>query len=166
VSGGGMAAFGAAFSEDVTFVQDAKTRKGFNRLATLRLADSRDYSGAISGFSTKGLTALDLRDIGFVSAGEATFSGGSVAGVLTVSDGVHIARITLIGNFTNASFIAASDGHGGTEVVARRDSAGRDAANFASAMASLNSRPADASFAGWAPPAHSASLMVPRASVA
>jgi len=95
-----MIAFGAAFSEDVTFDQDGPTRQGLSGLGTLRLADSQDYCAAISGFSAKGLTALDLRDIGFVSAGEASFSGTSVEGVLTVSDGAHTARITLIGNFT------------------------------------------------------------------
>lgn len=165
-SGGGMIAFGAAFSEDVTFDQDGPTRQGLSGLGTLRLADSQDYCAAISGFSAKGLTALDLRDIGFVSAGEASFSGTSVEGVLTVSDGAHTARITLIGNFTKTSFTAVGDGHGGTEVVAKRESVGAGAAGFVAAMASLSSRPANASIVGWTPPAHAATLMIPRPSLA
>ncbi len=71
------------------------------------------YTAGITGFSHTGGAQLDLRDIGFVSAGEATYSGNTTTGVLTVTDGTHTAHITLRGNYTTSSFIAASDGHGG-----------------------------------------------------
>jgi hypothetical protein len=35
---------------------------------------------------------------------------------LTVSDGAHVAKLTLLGNYLASVFVAASDGHGGTVV--------------------------------------------------
>jgi hypothetical protein len=117
VAGTGMAVInaatldaGGAFMQNVTFG---------GRSGELELADATAYSGAISGFSDTGATSLDLRDIGFVGAGEATFSGTMSGGVLSVTDGAHTARITLKGNYVGASFVASSDGHGGTDVIAR-----------------------------------------------
>jgi hypothetical protein len=97
-----------AAAEHVTFT--GKTGK-------LELTQSQTYSGSVSGFSLTGKTSLDLRDIGFVSSTEATFSGNTTSGVLTVSDGTHTAHITLIGNYTASTFIASSDGAGGVTIV-------------------------------------------------
>jgi hypothetical protein len=53
-------------------------------------------------------------DINFVGSGPTlTYSKG----VLTVSDGTHVAKLNMIGNFTLASFHAASDGSGGTLIT-------------------------------------------------
>ena len=38
-------------------------------------------------------------------------------GILSVSDGTHTANIALLGNYMASSFVASSDGHGGTSVV-------------------------------------------------
>ncbi|MDQ2861244.1 MAG: hypothetical protein M3T55_11085, partial [Pseudomonadota bacterium] len=103
----GALAFNAAFSENVTFSGTS---------GVLQLAQSQGYAGTISGFSTTGGTSLDLRDIGFVSAGEATFSGTATSGVLTVTDGTHTAHINLAGDYLASTFVAASDGHGGVIV--------------------------------------------------
>ena len=73
---------------------------------------------AISGFSASGGTSLDLADIGFAHTGQATFSGTSSSGVLTVADGTHTAHIRLNGDYLGSTFTASSDGHGGTIVVA------------------------------------------------
>jgi len=56
----------------------------------------------------------------FVSAGEATFVENSkgTAGVLTVTDGSHEARIHLLGDYASSTFEATSDGHAGTLVIA------------------------------------------------
>ena len=59
---------------------------------------------------------LDLVDIGFVNANEATFSGTATGGTLSVTDGTHIAKIALLGNYLASTFVAQSDGHGGTIV--------------------------------------------------
>ncbi len=108
VIGGGTLDFQSSFIEAVTFIAGG----------TLELAQSEAYSGTVTGFSKKGKTTLDLTDISFVGAGEATYSGKHGAGVLTVTDGSHTARITLSGAYAGDTFIAASDGHGGTDVVA------------------------------------------------
>jgi len=84
---------------------------------TLELDQSQTYTGQVSGFSTTGKTSLDLRDIGFVSPSEATFSGTAKGGVLTVTDGTHTAHIKLAGNYLNSTFVASSDGKGGVTVV-------------------------------------------------
>jgi hypothetical protein len=34
-----------------------------------------------------------------------------------VTDGTHTARIALLGNYLNSTFVASNDGHGGTAVV-------------------------------------------------
>jgi len=103
----GALVFNAAFSENVTFSGTS---------GVLSLAQSQAYAGVITGFSTTGGTSLDLRDIGFVSAGEATFSGAASGGVLTVTDGTHTAHINLAGDYLASTFVAASDGHGGVIV--------------------------------------------------
>jgi hypothetical protein len=104
IGAGGTLVFDAAFSQDVSFTGST---------GELVLAQSQGYSATISGFSTSGGTSLGLRDIGFVSPNEATFSGG----VLTVTDGTHAAHIKLAGDFSGSTFTASSDGHGGTLVV-------------------------------------------------
>ena len=83
----------------------------------LVLDQSQSYTGSVSGFSLKGKTSFDLKDVGFVSATEATFSGTKAGGVLTVTDGTHTAHINLVGNFLSSTFIASSDGAGGVIVV-------------------------------------------------
>jgi hypothetical protein len=89
----------------------------FTTTGVLELAKSTTYTASITGFSKTGKTSLDLVDIGFVSSTEATFSGTTTSGVLTVTDGTHTAHIKLTGNYTTSTFIASSDGHGGTIVV-------------------------------------------------
>jgi hypothetical protein len=103
----GTLSFASSFSQNVAF----------GAAGVLQLADSTTYTASISGFSKTGQTSLDLRDIGFVSATEATFSGNKSGGVLTVTDGTHTAHITLVGNYLGSTFVASSDGHDGTIVV-------------------------------------------------
>ncbi len=104
----------------------------------LELDQSQTYGGAVSGFSSKGKTKLDLRDIGFVGSGEATYSGDKAGGVLTVTDGTHTAAIDLVGAYRTAVFTAADDGHGGTVVTAARPGAAAAPVHrLAQAMAGL-----------------------------
>jgi T5SS/PEP-CTERM-associated repeat protein len=105
---GGTASFLAAFSEAVAF----------GATGTLVLAQSRAYTGAISGFSLTGTTALDLEDIAFVSGvTKASYSGTTKAGVLTITSGTEVAKINLTGNYAASTWTLSSDGHGGTIVV-------------------------------------------------
>ena len=115
IDGGTLVAAGT-FSENVAFNK---------QVGLLELAQSQGYGGTVSGFSRTSASTLDLRDIGFVSADEASWSGG----VLTVTDGTHTARITLAGDYAKQTFVASDDGHGGTLVVATTPGA------FAAAMA-------------------------------
>jgi hypothetical protein len=107
VIAGGTMTFGSSFDEKVYF----------NGSGTLVLADSQHYGHTVWGFSQTGATALDLRDIGFVGANEATFLGDANGGVLTVTDGTHTANITLKGDYRSSTFTAADDGHGGVIVT-------------------------------------------------
>lgn len=104
----GALMFNAAFEENVTFGGTS---------GVLGLARSQTYAGAITGFSHTGGTSLDLEDIAFVNSGQAIFSGTTTSGVLTVSDGTHTARITLIGDYTSSIFVAGTDGRGGVTIV-------------------------------------------------
>jgi len=106
--GGGTLDATGGFVHSVTF-----TGSG----GVLELAQSQGYTGTITGFSTVGSTSLDLGDIGFVNSAEAAYSGTKTSGVLTVTDGTHTAKIRLKGDYLNSTFIASSDGHGGTDVV-------------------------------------------------
>jgi len=103
----GLLDFTSTFNQNVTFI---------GGVGTLELAKSQSYGGTIAGFSKSGGTFLDLADIKFIDTGEATYSGTKTGGVLTVTDGTHTATINLVGNYLNSTFIAASDGHGGTLV--------------------------------------------------
>jgi hypothetical protein len=89
-----------------------------------------------SGWLVSGFVAgdqIDFGDIGFTgvmtstkgkkgATGEVTFTGGAnMSSTLTVTDGVHTANIALLGQYTAASFTAASDGHGGTVITVTGD---------------------------------------------
>ncbi len=106
---GGTLETQSTFDEDVAFT---------GTTGKLVLFQSPDYDAAISGFSTTGGTQLDLRDIAFVSTDEATFSGTTSGGVLTVSDGTHTAKINLVGDYTDALFVSADDNGGGVTIKA------------------------------------------------
>ena len=61
--------------------------------------------------------AIDFADLNFGTIGAPNFAGTSSAGTLTVTDGSHTANIALLGNYLASTFVASSDGHGGTLVV-------------------------------------------------
>src|SRR6202011_1055153 len=81
----------------------------------LQLDASQLFSGTISGFGKP--EYLDLSDIAFNSATTTVAfaeAGNNLSGTLTVSDGLHTANLTLLGQYTTAQFTKATDGHGGT----------------------------------------------------
>jgi hypothetical protein len=147
--GGNVTVVGAAFGAGVAKIDNGTLNfeSGCNEAVIftgaageLELAKSADYRKSITGFSLTGGTSLDLRDVGFVSAGEATYSGSATKGVLTVTDGTNTALIYLKGDYLGARFTASSDGHGGTSVVAT--SGGATSHRFAEAMAGFAPRSA------------------------
>ena len=148
---------GSAFTQDVTFS---------GTTGVLELADATAYTGTITSFSTVGGTSLDLRDVGFVSPNEATFHGSVNGGVLTVTDGANTAQIKLKGHYAASNFMAASDGHGGTIVVAQSNN--RPAASvhaFISAMARFGSPAGQAVHTDVAREARQSLLSSPRAAI-
>jgi hypothetical protein len=124
---GGTLDFVRVFDEAVAFTGST---------GQLDLGNSQGYTATITGFSATGGTSLDLHDIHFVSAGEATFSGTAAGGTLTVSDGTHTAHIALAGDYLGSSFTASKDGHGGVIVTASAAMA-PSAQAFVAAMAGI-----------------------------
>ena len=92
------------------------------RTGMLKLDDSQHYAGQISGI--RGRDTLDLADISFSSQltlGYRTNNDNS-GGTLTVNDGMHVANLALLGSYMATSFVASSDGHGGTFIDPSRES--------------------------------------------
>lgn len=85
--------------------------------AALKLDASVSFGGTIAGFAVGDF--LDMADIAFTSATTLGFTeaGNNLSGTLTVSDSVHTATLTLLGQYMAARFTAASDGHGGTVIT-------------------------------------------------
>jgi len=127
--------FASSFNEYVSF-----TANPFST-SVLELADSQTYGGTISGFSKTGATELELDDIGFVSSTEATFveNSNGKSGILTVTYGIHTAQIHLLGNYDSSTFVASSNGEGGTFVTDPINSSTRIvAARFAASAAAFD----------------------------
>ena len=131
LGGGASAAFSVAFGSGP---------------ATLALADPSDFVGSIVGFANG--DALDLLDI------VATAAVLGPRHILTISDdGVAVADLRLAGSAPGETFVARSDGNGGTEILL----AGRPAALHAFAAAAAGFGPG-----GGELTAGSASLAEPR----
>jgi hypothetical protein len=110
---------------------------------------------------------LDLRDIGFVSSTEATFSGTASSRVLTVTDGSHTAHITRIGDYRGATFVASGDGrHGGTLVVDPTSGMAASAHRFIAAAAGLRGSAGEAIHASGPRTEHVPMLARPHAMIA
>jgi hypothetical protein len=76
--------------------------------------NSSGFTGKVSGFALG--DQMDLADIGFGSSTTLSYNGKSTGGTLTVSDGVHIAKIAMVGSYTQSNFTLADDGSGHTMV--------------------------------------------------
>jgi probable HAF family extracellular repeat protein len=106
VQGMGSIEFGSTTTANTTFAAGADGTVTFDAASTLTGKLS------ITGFTLG--DAIDLADINFSGSGPSlAFSRG----VLTVSDGTHVAKLNMIGNYTLASFHAAPDGSGGTLIT-------------------------------------------------
>jgi large repetitive protein len=83
---------------------------------TLKIDTSADFTGTIGGQIASG-NLIDLVDITAGANATVAYSGNNSPGTLSVSDGTHSANITLLGNYMASSFVASSDGHGGTLIT-------------------------------------------------
>jgi probable HAF family extracellular repeat protein len=107
VPSGGLLDLGAAYAGTVSYASTA---------GTLRIEDSATFTGSVAGQ----LAATDVIDLADVTAGasaQVAYSGTNSPGTLTVSDGVHMATIMMLGNYSQSSFQPSSDGHGGTDII-------------------------------------------------
>ncbi len=83
---------------------------------TLVLDDALGFAGTIARF--RGDDALVLSDMAFGQNTTLAYTAtGSTSGVLSVSDGAQTATIAMLGNYMASSFVAASDGFGGTLIT-------------------------------------------------
>jgi VCBS repeat-containing protein len=73
--------------------------------------DASSFGGSISGLAAT--DEIDLSTIGYGPGTTGTYSGG----VLTITDGTHSISMTLTGDYSDAHFAGASDGHGGTLIT-------------------------------------------------
>jgi hypothetical protein len=106
-AGGGVEIATAASSTNASFASNT---------GTLKLDDSRDYTGTVVGLV--GQDSLDLADINFIigTTTATLMNATSAGGTLQVTDGTNTANIALLGNYTASVFVTESDGHGGTTV--------------------------------------------------
>jgi autotransporter passenger strand-loop-strand repeat protein len=93
----------------------------FRNGGVVQLDFSQGFNGTIAGFaSPAGVTeAIDLVDITFGAGTSVKFAeaAGNTSGTLTVTDGTHVANLTLLGQYSTANFSLSSDGHGGTLIT-------------------------------------------------
>ena len=84
---------------------------------TLQLDQAQSFTGTIAGFG--GQDQIDLRDISFGANSTLGYlaKSNNTGGDLTVTGGKHTANIALLGQYAAASFVMASDGHGGTLIT-------------------------------------------------
>ncbi|WP_271671005.1 hypothetical protein, partial [Bradyrhizobium sp. CCBAU 51627] len=106
VNAGTTLELGSAYSRQVTF---------FGSTGTLKLDNSGSFAGTVAGMT--GQDTIDFADINFATIQTPAFSGTSAGGTLHVTDGIHAANIALLGNYLASTFVASSDGHGGTLIV-------------------------------------------------
>jgi Ca2+-binding RTX toxin-like protein len=104
ISGTGILEFGADSSENVTFADDAT--------GTLKLDDSRDFTGTIAGFDAG--NTIDVGDIAFGSGMVVNYTANDAGtgGTLVVSDGTQNVQLSIVGNYTAAGLAANQTGSG------------------------------------------------------
>ena len=99
--------FGGAFNESI--ILDASAQ------GTLRLDQSVEFSGSVSGFDSN-----DVLDLGDIVAASASFNftanAQNTGGILSVTDGTHTANINLTGQYDAANFQVSTDSGSGTLV--------------------------------------------------
>ncbi|MGO9685144.1 MAG: hypothetical protein ACLPTZ_21650, partial [Beijerinckiaceae bacterium] len=82
---------------------------------TLQFENPSSFTGTVAGLT--GQDTLDLLHIVPATVRIPTYTGNSSGGTLTVTDGTRTANIALLGNYLASTFVASSDGHGGTAII-------------------------------------------------
>ena len=76
---------------------------------TIVLHDSFDFSGVVSGFNSD--DHIDLLDVAFAPGTSVNYAANQegTGGTLTVTDGIHIANVALLGQYSADGFTAEAD---------------------------------------------------------
>ena len=96
----------SAYSGQISFAADT---------GTLKLDNSGTFAGTVAGMG--GQDTIDFADIDPAKVQTPGYAGDASGGTLNVTDGTHTANIALLGNYLASTFVASSDGHGGTSVT-------------------------------------------------
>ncbi|WP_436211131.1 beta strand repeat-containing protein [Bradyrhizobium sp. LjRoot220] len=121
VTGGGTALIDGVATIEFEAASSVNVTIGAEATGTLKLGDSFDFSGIVSGFNED--DHLDLLDVTFGEGTSVSYVENSeeTGGTLTVSDGVHTANISLLGEYSADGFIFAADATTGTLLSYRDD---------------------------------------------
>ncbi len=129
------------------------------------------YAGSVSGLSTAGSSSLDLFQVRYLGAATmVTYvdNGKHTGGVLTVTGETagqgQTDVITLVGDYSKATWTTSDDGAGGTKVMASQSApaAAHKPQAFASAMAAISPPPFQAGAATAGRVAETPWLAAPR----
>jgi hypothetical protein len=114
VSGNGTAQISGSATLEFGAASAANVALGAQATGTIVLHDSFDFSGVVSGFN--GDDHLDLLDVSFGAGTTASYlaNQAGTGGTLSVTDGVHTANITLLGQYDPAGFQTEADKNTGT----------------------------------------------------
>jgi VCBS repeat-containing protein len=84
---------------------------------TLRLDNSAAFAGTVAGLALGNY--LDLADLPFQGNTTPGYvpNSSNTGGTLSVTEGANSVNIALLGSYLAGSFVASSDGHGGTLVI-------------------------------------------------
>jgi len=82
--------------------------------ATLLIASGGQLTGVLTGFEAK--DQLALGGISYGAGTTYTYSGTTLSGTLTVTDGVHNASIQFVGNYNATDFTDGAAAGGGTVI--------------------------------------------------
>jgi hypothetical protein len=99
--------FGAS-AANVTFASDST--------GTLKLDAASLFSGTVAGLALGNY--IDLSSLAYQGNSSPTYSStGANTGTLAVTQGANTINVALLGSYLANSFVASSDGHGGTLVT-------------------------------------------------
>jgi hypothetical protein len=121
VSGTGTATIDGTATLEFAKASAENTVFDFGAAGTLKLDQSANFTGTVSGFDTG--DTIDLADIGFGTGTTLAYTANAAnsGGVLSISDGVHSAGIQFVGHYTTTDFVSDTDHNHGTLIHVRPD---------------------------------------------
>ncbi|QCJ85430.1 beta strand repeat-containing protein [Bradyrhizobium sp. WBAH23] len=121
VSGSGTALMDGVATIEFGAASSAHVALDAAATGTIVLHDSFDFSGVVSGFNED--DQLDLLDVAFGDGTTTSYvaNQAGTGGILSVTDGVHTANISLLGQYDPASFQAEADKNMGTLISYHAD---------------------------------------------